>query len=131
MPDVAHDEGAVPMLRLPWLSLVALVAVCCLADGVYGAPAGSADLSVRETAGIRRNNYPVNAVVPLARGALNDPAQVRLLSNNNEVAAQVAVESRWPDNSIRSLDLNFNVSIGPLDRQAIHVEVGNDVKTAV
>ncbi len=119
------------MLRLPRLCLVALASYGWLTNGVYGAPAGSADLSVRETAGIRRTNYPVNALVPLARGTLSDPSHVRLLLNNNEIAAQVAVESRWPDNSIRSLDLNFNVSIGPLERQAYRVEFGNDVKPAV
>lgn len=119
------------MLSLPRLCLLALVSYGWLTNGVYGAPAGSSDLSVRETAGIRRTNYPVNALVPLAKGTLNDPSHVRLLSNNKEVAAQVAVESRWPDNSIRSLDLNFNVSIGPLEQQAYRVEFGNDVKPAV
>lgn len=119
------------MLRLPRLCLVALVSYGWLTNGGYGASAGSADLSVRETAGIRRTNYPVNALVPLAKGTLNDPAHVRLLLNNKEVAAQVAVESRWPGNSIRSLDLNFNVSIGPLERQAYRVEFGNDVTPAV
>jgi len=119
------------MLRLPCLCLVALVSYGWLTSPVYAAPAGSGDISVRETAGIRRNNYPVNALVPVARGTLNDPSRVRLLSNTNEVAAQVAVDSRWPDNSIRSLDLNFNVSIGPLERQAYRVEFGTDVKASV
>lgn len=119
------------MLRLPRLCLVALVSYGWLTNGVYGASVGSADFSVRETAGIRRNNYPVNAPVPLAKGTLDDLAHVRLLLNNKEVAAQVAVGSRWPDNSIRSLDLNFNVSIGPLERQAYRVEFGNDVRPAV
>src|SRR5262249_3304590 len=124
-----HLEG-VPMLKLTRLCLVALLSYGWLTNVIYGAPVASADLSVRETAGIRRNNYPVNVLVPVAKGTLKDPSQVRLLSNNNEVAAQVAVESSWQDNSIRSLDLNFNVSIGPLERQAYRVEFGNDVKSA-
>jgi len=118
------------MLKLTRLCLVALLSYGWLTNVIYGAPVASADLSVRETAGIRRNNYPVNVLVPVAKGTLKDPSQVRLLSNNNEVAAQVAVESSWQDNSIRSLDLNFNVSIGPLERQAYRVEFGNDVKSA-
>jgi hypothetical protein len=119
------------MLRLSRAGLVVLASYGWLTDVAYGAAAGSADLSVRDTAGIRRTNYPVNALVPVANGTLSDPSQVRVLLNNKEIAAQVRVESRWPGNSIRSLDLNFNVSIGPLERQTYRVEFGNDVKPAV
>ena len=117
-------------MRRYGLCVLALIACGSLENGVYAATAGRAELSVREATGIRRNNYPVDALVPIARGALTDPAHVRVLSNNTELPSQVAVESRWPDNSIKSLDINFNVSIGPLERQTYAVEFGNDVTRA-
>src|SRR5262249_6253292 len=95
-----------------------------------GAPAGRAELSVTEAAGIRRNAYPVSGKIPLMQGELKDPSAVRLLLNDGEVVGQTIVETRWPDNSIKSLDLDFNASIGPLEQQTYRVEFGNDVKSA-
>ena len=119
------------MLKTSSICFVVIIASGWLTSGAYGAPAGSADISVREAAGIRRNNYPVSGLVPVARGELKDPSAVRLLLNDREIATQVAVESRWPDSSIKSLDVDFNASIGPLERQTYRVEFGNDVKSAV
>src|SRR5262249_13124811 len=101
------------------------------ASDVYGAPAGTSNISVREAAGIRRNAYPVNGQVTVARGVLTDASRVRLVLNDREVVAQIGVESRWPDNSIRGLGLDFNATIGPLERQTYRVEFGNDVASAV
>src|SRR5258705_4953890 len=71
----------VPMLKTSSICFVLIIASGWPASGVYGAPAGSADISVREAAGIRRNNYPVSSRVPLAKGELKDPSAVRLLLN--------------------------------------------------
>src|SRR5258708_34586076 len=120
----------VPMLKTSSICFVLVIASSWPTSGVYGAPAGSADLSVREAAGIRRNAYPVSGRVPFAKGELKDASAVRLLLNDREIATQVTVESRWPDSSIRSLELDFNASIGPLERQTYRVEFGNDVKSA-
>jgi hypothetical protein len=88
----------------------------------------SITLSVKETAGIRRNAYPVNARVPLARGVLKDPGTVRVMNNDREVAAQISAESRWPDESIQSVAVDFNVSIAPREQQTYRLEYGADVK---
>src|SRR5258708_40269760 len=118
------------MLKTSSICFVLIIALSWPTSGVYGAPAGNADLSVREATGIRRNAYPVSGRVPFAKGELKDPSAVRLLLNGREIATQVTVESRWPDSSVKSLELDFNASIGPLVRQTYRVEFGNDVKSA-
>jgi hypothetical protein len=118
------------MLKPSSICFVLIIASIWLTSGVYGAPAGSVSLSVTEAAGIRRNAYPVSGRVPFAKGELKDASAVRLLLNDSEIATQVSVESRWPDSSIKSLDVDFNASIGPLERQIYRVEFGNDVKSA-
>jgi len=117
------------MLRTFSICFVLIIATW-LTSGAYGALAGSAELSVREVTGIRRNAYPVSGQVLLKQGELKDPSAVRLLLNDREIAAQVTVESRWPDSSVKSLDLDFNASIGPLVQQTYRVEYGDNVKSA-
>jgi hypothetical protein len=85
------------------------------------------NVQVRETAGIRRTAYPVNARVPLANGALKDSAHARLLYGDRAVPAQVAAESKWPDGSIQWLDVDFNASIAPLEEQTYRVEYGDTI----
>jgi hypothetical protein len=88
----------------------------------------SVGLQVKETAGIRRTNYPVSAHVPFAQGALKDASNVRLTLNDMEVTAQVTPESMWPDGSIKSLTLDFNTNIAPLEEQTFRLDSGDDVK---
>src|SRR5688500_17734738 len=71
-------------------------------------------LTVSETAGIRRTEYPVGARVELPRGALAAPADAALRLNGADVPAQFTVDTTWPDGSIRALQIDFNASIGPL-----------------
>ncbi|MEE2791188.1 MAG: hypothetical protein VX453_06105, partial [Acidobacteriota bacterium] len=72
-------------------------------------------VQVEETAGIRRNFYPVNVRVPFAQSELEHSDQVRLVAvaDNVELAVQVTVASRWPDGSIQWLQVDSNVSLGP------------------
>jgi hypothetical protein len=73
-------------------------------------------LQVRETAGIRRSNYPATARVDLAQGVLAEPRHVRLELDGQAVPVQGTVLSRWQDRSVREIELDFNVSIAPLSR---------------
>jgi hypothetical protein len=84
-------------------------------------------LQVSETAGIRRTEYPVSARVEIPRGGLSDLDHVRLRANDTDVAAQYAIGSRWPDDSVRSLDVDFNLSIGAGESRALQVDYGPDV----
>src|SRR5436853_3172950 len=86
------------------------------------------NLHVKETAGIRRSAYPVNGRVPFPKGALKDASHVRLMLADREVAAQIAVESKWPDQSIQWLDLDFNATIAPMEEQTYRVEFGDEIK---
>ena len=85
----------------------------------YAAPS-----SCRETAGIRRGNFPTQAQAQLARGALQDAANLRLLLGDEEVPLQASAGSRWPDGSIRQVEFNFNTSIGPLGELRYRLEIG-------
>lgn len=91
-------------------------------------PPAAANIYVRETTGIRRNRYPVNARVPLPRGTLRDAGQARLTFGDSEVEAQVAVDSKHADGSIQWLAVDFNSTIGPLEEQTYRLEYGQGVK---
>jgi hypothetical protein len=88
------------------------------------------NLYVKETAGIRRMGFPVNARVPLPKGALATATDVRLMSGDAEVPAQFSAESQWPDNSVQWLDVDFNASLAPSELHAYRVEYGSGVKPA-
>jgi hypothetical protein len=85
------------------------------------------NLHVKESAGIRRSAYPVNGRVPFPKGVLKDPAHVHLMMNDREIPSQIAAESKWPDQSIQWLDVDFNASIGPLEEQTYQVEYGEGI----
>ena len=87
----------------------------------------STNLYVKETAGIRRFFYPVNARLPFPAGALSDAAGVRLLFDEAEVPMQHTTESRWPDGSVQWLAVDFNTSIGPTEMQTYSLEYGRGV----
>lgn len=85
-------------------------------------------LQVSETTGIRRTEYPVSARVDLARSALADLDHIRLRAGDADVAAQYSVDSRWEDGSVRTLGVDFNVSIGPAETRSFQLEHGPDVQ---
>jgi hypothetical protein len=112
----------------PWI-LTMLLALAA-APTVQAQTHSGVNLYVKETAGIKRSAYPVNARVPFAKGVLKDPAHAHLLLNDKELPSQIAVETRWPDESIQWLDVDFNATIAPLEDQTYRVEYGDDVKSA-
>jgi len=76
------------------------------------ATAGKLELIVEETAGIRRFGYPVYVALPLPR----DPSvkdRFRLKSGGKPVAAQFRLLS----GAKRKVALDFNVSLGPLEKK--------------
>lgn len=110
------------------LLLTSTFAILCATQGLLAQAPGSIQVRITETAGIRRNTFPVNTRVPFARGVLQDTDHLRLVLAEQEIGAQFAAESRWPDHSIQWLSLDFNATIGPLENQAYRVEHGADVK---
>jgi hypothetical protein len=87
-------------------------------------------IEVSETAGIRRTEYPTSARVELPRGALPNPSAVRLRLGDADVPAQFTAAGLWEDRSVRSLDVDFNVSIGPAERRTYQLEIGAGPGTA-
>lgn len=87
----------------------------------------SIDIHVRETAGIRRFNFPVDVRVPFPQGALSDTSHIRLVSARTSVPAQFTVESAWPDRSIQWLVVDFNSSPGPAEELTLQLEYGEGV----
>jgi len=116
------------MERRRWCSTV--VAAAMASAGLNAQSRGSISVYVKESAGIRRTAYPVNARVPFRQGALADPANTRLMNGEMETPAQIAAETKWRDGSIQWLAVDFNASIGPMESQTYRLEYGGDVKAA-
>ena len=86
-----------------------------------------ARLSVEETGGIRSTRFPTRALIELPRGRLAATDPIRMMVGDTEVPAQDTSVLRWDDGSIRTLEVDFNVSIGPLETRTFELRYGPDV----
>ncbi|MGC4083055.1 MAG: hypothetical protein QM736_13330 [Vicinamibacterales bacterium] len=66
---------------------------------------------LRETAGIRRTEYPASVSMQIPRGALADAAHARVMNNSAEVPAQFTTRATWDDGSVQTLDIDLNASL--------------------
>lgn len=110
--------------RCAWLASV-LVAL------LLAAPATAqwtAAVTVHEPAGIRRTSFPARLRMEVPQGRLRYVSQLRLVDGANELPAQGTAWSHWSDGSIRELDLDFNISIGPLEERSLELRYGADVQ---
>jgi len=74
--------------------------------------AGSLQLELRETAGLERRAEFVRAGLPFPRMALARASNLRaVLSDGREIDSQRRVLSRWPDGSVRWIELGFEPSV--------------------
>lgn len=81
--------------------------------------------TVTETVGLRRFGYPVTASLEFASGRMTDATTARLVdAQGREVPAQLTIMSRWPDGTVRGLDVDFAPSLGPKETQSYAVELG-------
>jgi hypothetical protein len=85
------------------------------------------NLVVSETAGIRRFGYPVSVIIPLPE-TLKSADDFRLLSGEKPVFAQFRPHGDT-SKGIRSVNLDFNASPGPLKREQFIVEYRSGVST--
>ena len=110
------------------MKIGAVAAVVLLVSGMSAQTRHSVVLHVNESAGIRRTAYPVNARVPLPRGALTDGAKTRLMLDGKEIPGQMLPETMlWPDGSIQWLQVDFNASIGPRETAQYELQYGEGV----
>ena len=86
-----------------------------------------ATITVEETGGIRRTRFPTRAALELSRGRLQASGALRLWAGDTEVPAQGTAVLWWDDGSIRALEVDFNVSIGPLETRVFELTYGPDV----
>ena len=87
----------------------------------------SATVTVQEPAGIRRTSFPTRIRMEAPEGRLGYVSQIRLAEGSTEVPSQSTALSTWPDGSIRELDVDFNVSIGPFEERTLQLEYGPEV----
>jgi hypothetical protein len=107
-------------MRKTALSLASLAALFFVSQ-VLAAPHV---FTVSETAGLRRFGYPVTASLETPQGSLRDAATARLLdAKGKDVAAQFTAMAKWPDGSVRGLDVDFTASLGPMETESYRVEL--------
>ena len=118
--------------RRNWKKVGVLVgAATAIVSGLLSAQSNrTITIQVTETTGIRRTEYPTIARLQLTRAALADAAHVKLRSNDADIPAQFTIVSKWDDGSVRAVDVDFNVSIGPAESRTYQVEHGPDVAAA-
>ena len=103
------------MQRIVSLGLLLLAGAGASADAVPG----KRELTVAETAGIRRFGYPVHVILDLP-GDVTAKDRFRLLAEGKPVAAQF----RLLAGQKRKAALDFTVSLGPLEKKRYAVEFG-------
>lgn len=111
------------MLRTIGSGLVVALGVAAAVPLAGQAP-GVVRLNVKETAGIRRTEYPVSARLTLPKGALSDISRVRLMAADAEVVGQYAAVTAWDDGSVREVEADFNLSIGASESRTLRLEYG-------
>lgn len=87
-----------------------------------GKSEGKLELTVRETAGIRRFGYPVYARLQLPRKVTAED-RFRLVADGKAVAAQFRPRAGEP----MAVDLDFAVNAGPFENKSYQIEYGPGV----
>lgn len=85
---------------------------------------------LRETAGIRRTEYPATVTVQLPKGALADAAHARVMNNSQELPAQFTARASWDDGSVQTLDVDLNASLNPEEDRRYELQFGPAVTPA-
>jgi hypothetical protein len=81
--------------------------------------------TVSETEGLRRFGYPVTVSLESIEGMIADAEKVRLITaDGKEMPAQFTAMSKWPDGSVRGLEVDFSPSPGPREMLTYRVEIG-------
>jgi len=108
--------------------LSVVVATILVASELCGA---AMKLTVEEPSGVERRGWPVTSGVPLAQGALRDPAAAALFdASGREVPLQTEALAKWPDGSVRWLLLDFQVDLKPNEKKAFELRHGPAVTRA-
>ena len=122
---MSAETGSSFMIDVRTLSKIGL-AIGCLAIAVEAQePTRHVKVQVRETLGIRRFGYPVTAVIPLPPGGIQTTKQVRLANADGKpIPAQITASAKHEDGSLKQIEVDFNLSPGPLEESNLRLEYG-------
>ncbi len=96
---------------------------------VPGIEYGRVPLTVRETAGVAREDWPVTSGVPFPEGQLPSPDNLRLLdAAGARVPVQCQPLAEWPDGSVRWVLLDFLADVPAYAASRYVLEFGNSVR---
>lgn len=104
-----------------------------VADGPVVAAQSNATIRVfrlRETAGIRRTEYPASVSFQIPQGALPDTTHVRVMYNSAEVPAQFTARAKWADGSVQTLDVDLNATLDPEEDRRYELQFGPAISAA-
>ena len=87
-------------------------------------PAGKVELTVAEPAGQDRARTPLTCGVPLAKGALFEATNTRLLAPSGPLPLQARAEARWEDGSIKWLLLDTQLDLKADQKLGLVLEYG-------
>ena len=79
---------------------------------------------LRETAGIRRTEYPASVTFQMPKGALSDVSHARVMNNSAEVPAQFTARASWDDGSVQTLDVDLNATLDPEEDRRYELQFG-------
>lgn len=123
----AGDLAAVAALAS---TLVAAFALIAGEPVTAQSSAGVRVFRLRETAGIRRTEYPASVSFQIPQGALPDTTHARVVYNSAEVPAQFTARASWADGSVQSLDVDLNASLDPEEERRYELQFGPNVTSA-
>jgi len=120
--------GRAPRSRPWWVARLAALSppvAFALAALPWGAAAQwTATIRVEEPAGIRRTSFPTRARLEIPAGRLPALDLLRLEDGDGAVPVQATAGSHWPDGSVRELEIDFNVSLGPGEARLLELRYG-------
>src|SRR5207245_10513011 len=109
-------------------SVAVVAAILLTSRGPAAQTRSTIAIAVTDSAGLRRTEYPVRAAVPLPRDAVPDSQHTVLRAGDSEQPAQYTVAERWPDGSVKQIDIDFNVSLAPGEVKTFALAYGADAR---
>jgi YetA-like protein len=96
--------------------------------------AAVATVIINETAGIRRFSYPVCTQLTFPPGRVHQSERLALQANTGELSpVQTSAVELWDDGSVKSLQIFFPISMGPLEQKLlqVYISAGGEQSTDV